>query len=87
VQVRSPAWLKSKCSKRQEFVIGGFTAPAGARMHFGALLLGYYTRDGEFKYAGKVGTGFTSQTLRDVHGELKKRTTAKPPFADPPRGY
>jgi bifunctional non-homologous end joining protein LigD len=87
VQVRSPAWLKSKCTRRQEFVIGGFTEPSGARTHFGALLIGYYTRDGELKYAGKVGTGFTNQSLRDVHRELKTRTTAKPPFVDPPRGY
>ena len=87
VQARSPAWLKSKCTKRQEFVIGGFTKPAGARAHFGALLLGYYDGRGRLSYAGKVGTGFTEQSLRDIYRELKKRTTANPPFVDPPRGY
>lgn len=86
-QARSPAWLKSKCTKRQEFVIGGYTEPSGARTHFGALLLGYYNASGELKYAGKVGTGFTSQSLRDVFRELKSRVTPKPEFVDPPRGY
>ena len=87
VQTRSPAWLKSKCTKRQEFVIGGYTKPAGARSHFGALLLGYYDGDGRLAYAGKVGTGFTQQSLQDVFRELKKRVVDSAPFADPPRGY
>jgi ATP-dependent DNA ligase len=54
---RSPRWLKVKCEEAQEFVIGGFTDPQGARLGLGALLVGYY-EDGEFVYAGKVGTGF-----------------------------
>jgi bifunctional non-homologous end joining protein LigD len=87
VQARSPAWLKSKCTKRQELVIGGYTKPAGARTHFGALLLGYYDGNGRLAYAGKVGTGFTQQSLRDVYRELKKRTVEESPFVDPPRGY
>jgi len=85
-QARSPAWLKTKCTRRQEFVIGGFTAPSGARTHFGALLLGYYD-DGKLIYAGKVGTGFTAQSLGDVYRELKPRKFDAPPFANPPRGY
>jgi bifunctional non-homologous end joining protein LigD len=87
MQARSPAWLKSKCTKRQELVIGGYTKPAGARAHFGALLLGYYDGDGRLAYAGKVGTGFTQQSLRDVYRELKKRTVDESPFFNPPRGY
>jgi bifunctional non-homologous end joining protein LigD len=86
-QARSPSWLKTKCTKRQEFVIGGYTQPSGARTHFGALLLGYYDKDGRLMYAGKVGTGFTSQSLRDVHRELAKRKSDDPPFVNPPRGY
>ncbi|MCC6492226.1 MAG: DNA ligase D [Pirellulales bacterium] len=84
-QARSPAWLKVKCTRRQEFVVGGYTQPSGSRVGFGALLLGYYD-DGALRYAGKVGTGFTSQSLRDVHRELKAREVARPPFAAPPRG-
>ncbi|MBA3482925.1 MAG: DNA ligase D [Pirellulales bacterium] len=87
IQARSPAWLKSKCTKRQEFVIGGYTKPAGARTHFGALLLGHYDANGKLTYAGKVGTGFTQQSLRDVFRELKKRAIDAAPFVNPPRGY
>ncbi len=54
---RSRDWLKFKCEHGQEFVIGGYTAPRGAREEFGALLLGYFADD-ELRYAGKVGTGF-----------------------------
>ena len=54
---RSARWLKIKCSRRQEFVIGGYTEANGARTGFGALLLGYY-EDGALRYAGRDGTGF-----------------------------
>jgi bifunctional non-homologous end joining protein LigD len=86
MQARSPDWLKTKCTKRQEFVIGGFSQPRGSRSFFGALLLGYHDKEGQLVYAGKVGTGFTTQSLHDVHRELKKHNTAQPPFTNPPRG-
>ncbi|MFD8494515.1 non-homologous end-joining DNA ligase [Amycolatopsis sp. NPDC059657] len=81
---RSPDWLKFKCSSGQEFVLGGFTDPQGARRGFGALLLGYY-QDGALRYAGKVGTGFDDRTLLSLHAELEGLEQAKPPFADPVR--
>ena len=56
-------WLKVKCSKREEFVIGGFTKPNGSRAHFGALLLGYHDHGKKLIYAGRVGTGFNEKTL------------------------
>ena len=59
-------WLKVKCSKREEFVIGGFTKPSGSRSHFGALLLGYYDHGKKLIYAGRVGTGFNEKTLADA---------------------
>ena len=59
VHARSGDWLKLKCSFEQELVIGGFTPPQGSRQHFGALLVGYY-EDGELRFAGKVGTGFSA---------------------------
>ena len=65
---RSRNWLKFKCVERQEMVIGGYTELEGERVGFGALLLGFY-EDGALQYAGKVGTGFDDQTLKD----LKKR--------------
>src|ERR1700736_5463501 len=85
---RSRDWLKLKCVWEQEFVIGGYTDPAGTRTDFGALLVGYY-ENGRLKYAGKVGTGYTQATLRDLGSRLRKLETAEPAFVDArpvPRG-
>ncbi len=81
---RTLDWLKSKCRQEQEFVIGGFTKPSGARVGFGALLLGYYRGRDELIYAGRVGTGFNERLLRDMHRELKSLEQKKSPFADFP---
>jgi bifunctional non-homologous end joining protein LigD len=78
---RSRDWLKFKCSAEQELVIGGFTAPRGSRTDLGALLLGYHDARG-LRYAGKVGTGFTRATLRDLAGRLAPLRRAGSPFAD-----
>ena len=80
-QYRSPDWLKVKCMKQQEFVIGGYSKPEGSRVGFGALLLGYYDQ-GNFTYAGRVGTGFTQQSLKELTAELKKRQIDKTPFTN-----
>ena len=85
---RSRDWLKLKCVSEQEFVIGGFTDPAGSRTDFGALLVGYY-EGGRLRYAGKVGTGYTAATLRDLGARLRELETSESPFADArpiPRG-
>lgn len=82
---RNKDWLKIKCIARQEFVIGGYTLPAGARTHLGALLVG--VRDGQrLRYAGKVGTGFTQKSLRELHGKLKPIERSETPFSDHPKG-
>jgi bifunctional non-homologous end joining protein LigD len=78
---RSRDWLKFKCSAEQELVIGGYTAPRGSRTDLGALLLGYYA-DGALRYAGKVGTGFTRATLRELAGQLAPLRRDASPFAD-----
>jgi bifunctional non-homologous end joining protein LigD len=78
---RSRDWLKFKCSAEQELVIGGYTAPKGSRTDLGALLLGYYEGDA-FRYAGKVGTGFTQATLRDLATRLRPLVRDTSPFAD-----
>lgn len=70
VSGRSPEWLKFKCSQQQEFVIVGYTDPQGARTGFGALLVGYYEGK-DLMYAGKVGTGFNTQTLQSLTRKLK----------------
>jgi DNA ligase D-like protein (predicted ligase) len=80
---RTDLWLKFKCENRQEFVIGGFTDPAGARTGFGALLLGYYDND-DLVYAGKVGTGFDTTTLRALRAQLDSLEQREPPFT---RGF
>ena len=81
VHGRSRDWLKLKCSAEQELVIGGYTAPKGSRTDLGALLLGYH-EDGRLRYAGKVGTGFTRATLRDLAGRLEPLRRDASPFAD-----
>jgi bifunctional non-homologous end joining protein LigD len=79
---RSPDWIKLKCGQRQEFVIGGFTDPQGARTGIGALLLGYYD-DGVLRYAGHVGSGFNGASLRHLREVLEQSETKTNPF--PPR--
>jgi bifunctional non-homologous end joining protein LigD len=76
---RGTAWLKTKCHKRQEFVIGGFTFPTHAERGIGALLIGYY-EDGEFIYAGRVGTGFDNETSLGLRKKLDKLLTEKSAF-------
>ena len=73
-------WIKLKCLGRQEFVIGGFTDPQRSRVGLGAILVGYYDRDRQFNYAGKVGTGFTNDVLRDLRQRLEKLETKTSPF-------
>jgi bifunctional non-homologous end joining protein LigD len=81
-QRRSRNWVKTKCLKRQEFVVGGWTEPRGSRAAFGALLLGYYD-DGRLVYCGRVGTGFNSQSLTDIKQELDGLTAEDPSFENP----
>ncbi len=80
VHGRSGDWLKLKCSFEQELVIGGFTPPQGSRKRFGALLVGYY-EDGELRYAGKVGTGFSEWTLAELGDRLEALEVDRCPFA------
>jgi DNA ligase D-like protein (predicted ligase) len=77
---RSKDWLKFKCQAGQEFVIGGYTEPKGARTGFGALLLGYYDPDGKLAYAGKVGTGFDDATLASLARTLSGLERPMSPF-------
>lgn len=80
VEGRSRAWLKVKVNQREEFVIGGYTAPEGMRHHFGALLLGAYKRD-QLQYVGKVGTGFSEEILGSLHQRMKRLARSKSPFS------
>jgi DNA ligase D-like protein (predicted ligase) len=81
---RSRNWLKIKCRKESEFVIGGYTAPEGQRLHFGALLVGLY--DGrELHFAGKVGTGYSEEVLADLAKKMAPLATPNSPFQPAPR--
>jgi len=79
---RSRDWLKLKCLLEQEMVVGGFTDPQRSRVGLGALLVGY-NEDGRLRYAGKVGTGFDTRTLRDLRERLGALESEEPPFAEP----
>ncbi|MEX5360415.1 DNA ligase D [Pseudomonas guariconensis] len=84
---RSSDWIKLKCKQRQEFVIVGYTEPKGSRNGFGALLLALHDNDsGQLRYAGKVGTGFSTTTLDSIHARLKPLEVDKPALAKPPIG-
>jgi len=80
---RSGAWIKLKCVHEQEFVIGGYTPPGGARKHFGAILVGYY-KDKRLIFAGKVGTGFTAKSLAMLHKKFQTQERDDCPFVDLP---
>jgi bifunctional non-homologous end joining protein LigD len=82
---RGADWVKTKCVKRQEVVIGGYTDPEGSRLGIGALLAGIYERD-RLVYVGKVGTGFTARTLQMLHKRLKSLERPTSPFATRPTG-
>ena len=79
---RSSDWLKFKCVRDQEFVIGGFTEPSGSRPGLGALLVGYYDSD-RLRYAGKVGTGYDDETLRSLRRRLDRQVQDSSPFETP----
>ena len=81
---RSPDWIKLKCGRRQEFVIGGYTDPKGSRTGIGSLLLGVHDADGKLRYAGNVGTGFSEQTLRNLREQLGTHAADQPAFAPDP---
>lgn len=80
---RNPDWIKLKCRLRQEFVIVGFTQPQGSRSGFGALLLAVNgdEEDSGLVYAGRVGTGFSERTLKQISERLKKLERDSSPLA------
>lgn len=76
---RTKSWLKAKCTKRQEFVIGGWSTSEKGRS-FASLLLGVQ-EEGGLRYAGRVGTGFDDRTLADLGQRLERLAADRPPFA------
>jgi bifunctional non-homologous end joining protein LigD len=80
---RGADWLKIKCHKSDEFIVVGFTDPAGQRHGFGALQLGYYDPQGVLRYAGRCGTGFSDATLTALHERLVAQERPDPPAVLP----
>ena len=83
---RSPAWIKLKCTRRQEFVIGGYTDPKGSRAGLGSLLLGIHDPNGRLRYAGNVGTGFDQKMLKSLAAKLAPLRADRTPFFELPQG-
>jgi ATP-dependent DNA ligase len=68
-----------KCEVPEQFVVGGFTDPQGARVGLGALLVGHFSGD-DLLFAGKVGTGFDAKLLRELRSRLDRLEIAATPF-------
>ncbi|MBV8118419.1 MAG: non-homologous end-joining DNA ligase, partial [Alphaproteobacteria bacterium] len=83
---RHDSWLKVKCGNRDQFVVIGFSDPAGGRQGLGALLLGYYDPQGELHYAGRVGTGFSDAMLATLRERLEPLTRNVRPVKTLPKG-
>lgn len=81
---RSGAWVKIKFLHEQEFVIGGYTKPAGSRPYFGALILGVY-ENRQLLCVGKVGSGFTASSLQRLHARMQPISRQACPFANLPQ--
>lgn len=77
---RSSSWVKVKFRQSQEAVICGYTAPQGERLYFGALILGVY-ENGELRYIGNCGSGFTDKSLKEIYDLMEKERVAHKPFA------
>src|SRR5206468_12109288 len=80
---RTPAWLKFKIRPEQELVIGGWTPGEGNARDLGALAVGYY-EDGNLRFAGKVGAGFTGAGRKELLDRLWRLVQDDPPFDPPP---
>jgi bifunctional non-homologous end joining protein LigD len=80
---RTKSWLKTKCTRRQEFVIIGWTPSTAKGRGFRSLLLAVYGPDG-LVYAGKVGTGFSTATSHDLREKFDRIAADKAP-AEVPR--
>jgi bifunctional non-homologous end joining protein LigD len=76
---RSKAWLKMKCEASQELVVGGFTDPKGARVAFGALLVGYFEQR-DLVFAGKVGTSLDRARMLALRLSLDRLVIEASPF-------
>lgn len=82
---RSKEWLKVKAINQQELVIVGWQPSTASEREIGSLHLAVFDDKGELRYAGKVGTGFSSKMRVWLRDELSKDVVEKPPVKDAPR--
>jgi len=82
---RSPEWRKLKIQHQDEFVVGGWTEPKGARAYFGSLILGAYDEQGRLVHVGDVGTGFNGRELERLWRLLRPLEISTCPFAVKPK--
>ncbi|WP_277811780.1 DNA ligase D [Chromohalobacter canadensis] len=78
---RNRDWIKTKTERQAEFVVGGYTDPKGSRAGFGSLLLGAY-EDGQLRYCGRVGAGFSNAQLEEFRRSLSKNSRKTSPFVE-----
>ena len=81
---RTRSWLKTKCTKRQEFVIVGYTPSKKDFPGFGSLILGVYEK-GKLVYSGRVGTGFSIKQRLELQKKLDRISQPAMPFATKPK--
>ncbi|WP_185983087.1 DNA ligase D [Aureimonas mangrovi] len=81
---RGTAWVKTKCTRRQEFVIGGFSPSAKKARAFSSILVGVFEGD-RFVYRGRVGSGFTEATLDELSARFKDLGRRTSPFETVPK--
>ncbi len=84
---RRDRWMKTKCCKRQEFVVGGWQAREGNLKDLASLLLGFYDEHGKLHFAGKTGTGFNTKTRKQLIQSLTEIKCGTDPFVETPREY
>mgnify|MGYP001577900166 CR=1 FL=1 len=77
---RSDDWLKFPLERHGDFVVVGLNSPKGSRVGFGSLLLAGRGDDGELRYVGRVGSGFSTQDLEAITAELSVERLDRPPF-------
>ena len=86
VSGRTQSWIKLKCSRRQEFVVAGYTSPTTAGRGFKSLVLGVHDEAGQLRYTGKVGTGFNARNSGMIMEQLKRLAAEQSPLTAIPKG-
>lgn len=76
---RNGDWIKLKCDKRQEFVIGGYTLSDKKTKGVSSLLLGVY-EGGKLVYTGRAGTGLSEHDMEELEKEFERRKRTEPSF-------